>query len=401
MIGGDAQIDARMAERADAAIARDGALGDGDDLDGLAALAGMAGRVGRVGDAGLAHGHLVAEFFALMIWRAAMIDQRLRAILGLISILLLASCAVRDTAPQAKPGFPIVTNGFFTLASGARLPYRDWRPAGRPRAVVLALHGFDDSRDAWVTLGPVLARHGILLIAPDQRGFGAAPGRGSWPGTAALLRDARRMVAQLHRRYPQTPITLMGESMGAAEALMVGAAGDRAVASYVVISPAVWGGRAMARPTRWAAALGGAVAPNLKLTGRQAHILASDNIAALIRLSHDPLTILSTRLAAVAGIVRLMGRAQAACARFAPAHALVLYGGHDQLIPKAAMAQCWQAMPADPGVVLSYYPHDYHLMVLDHQRAVPIGDILSFIRHPNRPIPSSAPTEAVIFLAEH
>jgi alpha-beta hydrolase superfamily lysophospholipase len=330
-----------------------------------------------------------------------MIDQRLRAILGMLAILLLAACAVRDPVPSAKPGYPIVTNGYFTLASGVRLPRRDWRPPGPPRAVVLALHGFDDSRDAWVTLGPVLARHGILLIAPDQRGFGAAPERGFWPGTAMLLREARQMAAIVHRRYPHTPLTLMGESMGAAEALMIGASGDRAVSSYVLISPAVWGGRAMAPPTRWAAALGGAVAPNLRLTGRQAHILASDNIAALIRLSHDPLTILQTRLASVAGIVQLMGRAQAACARFAPAHALVMYGGHDQLIPKSAMARCWRAMPMDPGVVLADYPADYHLMVLDHQRAVPIDDILSFILHPDRPIPSSAPTDALIFTAEH
>ena len=336
-----------------------------------------------------------------MIWRAAMIDQRLRRILMFLTLSVLTACAARSPAPHAKPDFPIITNGSFSLRSGVRLPYRDWQPAGAPRAVVLALHGFNDSRDAWVTLGPVLARHGILVVAPDQRGFGAAPDRGHWPGTATLLGEARQMIALLHRRYPGVKLTLMGESMGAAEALMIGAAGDRAVASYVLISPAVWGGQAMRAPLRWAAALGGAVAPDLRLTGHQAHILATDNIAALIRLSNDPLTIRATRLASVAGIVRLMGRAQTLCRAFAPAHALVMAGGHDQLIPKSAQARCWRAMPRDPGVVRAFYPADYHLMVLDHQRAVPIGDILAFIRHPERPIPSSAPTEAEIFMAEH
>ncbi len=330
-----------------------------------------------------------------------MIDQRLRRILLFFGLWALTSCAARFSVPHAKPGFPIVTDGTFSLPSGVRLPYRDWKPAGTPRAVVLALHGFDDSRNAWVTLGPVLARHGILLIAPDQRGFGAAPDRGDWPGTAILLNEARQMIALVHRRYPRAKLTLMGESMGAAETLLIGAAGDRAVASYVLISPAVWGGRAMLPPMRWASAVAGVVAPDLRLNGHQAHVLATDNPAALARLSNDPLTILAARLGSVAGIVRMMGRAQAMCRDFAPAHALVLYGGHDQLIPKSAQARCWRAMPADPGVVLAYYPPDYHLMVLDHQRAVPMGDILAFIRDPKRPIPSAAPSEAEIFMGEH
>ena len=71
------------------------------------------------------------------------------------------------------------------MADGARIPLREWLPQGKPRAVILALHGFNDSRDAWELPGPVFAQAGMAVFAPDQRGFGAAPMRGRWPGAAA------------------------------------------------------------------------------------------------------------------------------------------------------------------------------------------------------------------------
>ncbi|MCU4161794.1 lysophospholipase [Acidiphilium sp. AL] len=336
-----------------------------------------------------------------MIPPLAVISYRPRRLLPILWLLALSGCARPFHMPVPTAKHPIVTAGYFRLASGARLPYRNWLPNGSPRAVVLALHGFNDSRDAWATPAPTLTRAGIAVFAPDQRGFGAAPGRGLWPGTARMVGDARQMAAILHRRYPGIPLTIMGESMGGAVALLLGARRDPIVTSYVLISPAVWGGRAMAAPLRFAAALSGAAVPGLRLTGRQAHVLASDNRRALHRLFEDPLTIRATRLGTVAGLVRMMGRAQAACARFTPSHALILYGGHDQLIPKPAMASCWRALSPDPGIRLAYYPPDYHLMLLDHQRATPTRDIASFILHPNRPLPSDAGTDATIFLARH
>ena len=75
-----------------------------------------------------------------------------------------------------------------------RLPYRAWLPEGQPWAVVLALHGMNDSRDAWEYPAPDFATAGIAVFAPDQRGFGDTSVRGYWPGTQALISDARTMA---------------------------------------------------------------------------------------------------------------------------------------------------------------------------------------------------------------
>ncbi len=63
----------------------------------------------------------------------------------------------------------------FTMPDGAQLPYRVWLPGQQPETVVLALHGFNDSRDAWEYPAAAFAAAGVAVYAPDQRCFGAAP----------------------------------------------------------------------------------------------------------------------------------------------------------------------------------------------------------------------------------
>ena len=101
----------------------------------------------------------------------------------LLTVLLAVVLAVGGCAAQlAPPGAAIVppteTAGAFVMPDGMRLPYRTWLPDDArdqpvPRAVMLALHGMNDSRDAWEYPGPAFAEHGIAVFSPDQRGFGA------------------------------------------------------------------------------------------------------------------------------------------------------------------------------------------------------------------------------------
>ena len=108
----------------------------------------------------------------------------------------------------------------------------------------------------------------------------------------------------------------------------------------------------------------------------------------------------SATLDNVAGLVKLMGQAQAACAAFNQP-ALFLYGGHDELIPPEAMRRCWQALPKpaldSSKIILAFYPPDYHLIERDLERATPDADITGYILGTG--LASSAPSDATIFLA--
>jgi acylglycerol lipase len=312
--------------------------------------------------------------------------------------LLLSGCATHLIPPGPSIAPPHETADAFVMPDGTRLPYRVWLPDSPPWAVILAFHGMNDSRDAWEYPAPELAAEGVAVFAPDQRGFGATEGRGYWPGTKALVDDARDMALLLRQRYPHTKLFLMGESMGAAVLMCLATSPDPPpVAGYVLISPAVWGRAEMNVFLRIGLWLFANMIPGFTATGQFARVTASDNREAIRRLSTDPLTIHETRFDTVRGLVNLMDAALAAAPNFR-ARALFMYGGKDELIPKRATVATWKPLPSGP--VLAYYPDDYHLMLRDHERQAPIDDILAWMRRPDDPLPSGADRAARAWLAK-
>lgn len=292
----------------------------------------------------------------------------------------------------------------FILADGTRLPYRAWLPGagwnGPPDAVILALHGFNDSRDAWELPAPIFAHAGMAVYACDQRGFGGTAARGSWEGSDRMQRDAASIAALLRARHPGSRLVLMGESMGGA-VLLAMAARDFAPpdAQYVLLAPAVWGRAGMNliyRAGLWFAAN---LVPNLSATRPPpgVRIVPTDNMDAWVSLSRNPLTVRNTRFGTIAGLVDLMDDALAAAAHF-PSTGLFLYGGEDMLIPKAATRATWRALPKAQATC-AFYRSGHHLLLRDRGRIIPINDIIAWIRTPQSPLPSGADHAANAFLS--
>jgi alpha-beta hydrolase superfamily lysophospholipase len=317
----------------------------------------------------------------------------------LLAMLLLGGCVSRIAAPGPMLEKPTETADSFIMPDGTALPYRAWLPKGQPTAVVLALHGMNDSRDAWEYPAPDFAAARMAVFSPDLRGFGATDTRGLWPGTFGLTADVRVMVRLLRARYPRTRFFLMAESMGAAALMVLATQPDPPpVDGYVLVSPAVWGRSKMnllMRATLW---LADHTVPGLTLTGRGlVRVTASDNREALIRLSTDPLTVHETRVDAIKGLVDLMDQAEAAAPHF-HAPALFLYGGHDELVPDRATEGTWRALPAGTEIRRAFYPNGYHLLLRDKDRALPIGDILAWMNDPAALLPSGADAAATAWL---
>lgn len=349
----------------------------------------------------------------------------LAAALYLAVTLALAGCAggpnpatLASAAPAGHAAFP-PPDLVLAMADGTTLPARVWLPPSgtATRRAILALHGLNDSRDAWALPAPVLAAAGFAVVAPDQRGFGATASRGRWPGAAALVADARDAVRAVHARFPGVPLTVMGESMGGAVALLLAtpdagppanaspgdapdADPDDAVDGTVLLAPAVWDRAQIGlvlTASLWAAA---SLAPAHELTGRELplRIAATDNRDALLALIHDPLTLRATRLDVLAGLTDLMDRAAATAPRVR-GRVLILDGGRDQLVPPAATAATWARLPASAR--RGFYPAGFHLLLRDRDRALPTGDILAWLDRPQAWLPSGADVAAAAWTAGH
>jgi len=314
-----------------------------------------------------------------------------------LSVALLGGCAEHLNPAGPDRAASALTADAITAADGAVLPLRVWRPTDRPpRAVILALHGMNDYSNAFATVGPALAAHGIVTYAFDQRGFGRGPHPGEWSDRTAMAADtitAARLLAEAH---PGLPLFLLGESMGGAVVIeaLTQAPPPAAIAGAILSAPAVWGRDSMGPVQRFALWLTNALVPGLTLTGRGLEIQPSDNIEMLRALSRDPLVIKETRVDAIHGLVDLMDAAKADTARL-PVAVLLLYGEKDQVIPPDPI---WDSVAALPRLGrdqrAALYPEGWHMLLRDLQAARVIDDIAAWTADPAAELPSGADRRA-------
>lgn len=303
----------------------------------------------------------------------------------IVLVLLLSGCgpgaqqAVRELHP------PQLTDDVAIMTDGIRLPVNRWEAQGTPRAVILAVHGFNGYAADFDIPGSWFAANGITVYAYDQRGFGRAPNRGRWAGDRVMSHDLASILRLLQREYDPVPVYLMGESMGGAVTMVTLANTDIEPAGAILLAPAVWGWQAMNplyRTTLWISAH---TMPWLTPTGRGLGVQASDNREMLRALGRDPLIIKETRIDTVYGLVTLMDRAyDAATSIHAPT--LFLYGANDQLIPEAPTLRVADSIPGEKRVVR--YEEGWHMLLRDLQREIVYRDVLAWIADKDSPLPS-------------
>ncbi|MBP2302482.1 alpha/beta hydrolase [Azospirillum picis] len=287
---------------------------------------------------------------------------------------------------------PRMTERTLIAADGFELPLRSWLPQdGRVRAVVVALHGFNDYSNAFDGAGRDFAANGIATYAYDQRGFGATRERGVWAGTATLVADARTAVETAHRRHPGVPVYLMGESMGGA-VVLTAMAGENPpdVAGTILVAPAVWGRQAMGFFPRAALWITYNLVPGMVVhPPRDLDIHPSDNIEMLRALGRDPMVIKGSRVDALEGLTELMGAALDACPHLR-VPSMVLYGAHEEVLPPRPVERALQDFEAGGRHVVAVYPDGYHMLLRDLKGKLVVDDIVAWIGNPKQPLASGA-----------
>jgi alpha-beta hydrolase superfamily lysophospholipase len=342
--------------------------------------------------------------------RVARLAARLLA--GLLMIGLFAGCASNYQSGGTVSALPAPETTPTTMAKdvlvaddGAKLPLRIWRPRGEVHAVIIGVHGFNDYSTAFEMPADVWAHYGIITYAYDQRGFGANPHPGVWPGAEAMCRDLDAAVRLVRRRHPDLPVYVAGESMGGAVVLVTyGGAECTPTAKpdgLILVSPAVWARSTMPLLNRVALWLGARIIPNQTFTGKGLGVLASDNFPMLRRLSHDPLFIKNTRVDAIYGLVDLMDQALAAVPHD-KLPSLVLIGAHDEIVPPEPFRALAATLPDTAGERqrLAYYPDGWHMLLRDIEGPLVAEDVAAWVYDHAVALPTGADKNAGLLLQQ-
>jgi acylglycerol lipase len=300
-------------------------------------------------------------------------------------VLALAACAHPRIQELTGPASEIrLEADALVMDDGERLPLTVW-PAEAPRAVVVAVHGFNGYANDFSLPGPWFAARGVSVYAYDQRGFGRhASGRGVWPGGDRLARDLDAAVALIGARHRGLPVHVLGFSMGGAVALKAAADGLEAD-GLVLAAPAVWGWQEM-NPVYRAALWGAAhTVPAATATGSGLGVAASDNVEWLSAYGRDPLNIRATRFDALFGLVDLMQEAHEA-AGIARLPALFVYGARDEIIPASPTQRVMDSYGGERRMAI--YARGWHMVLHDMQRERVWRDILTWMTNRAAVLPS-------------
>lgn len=321
-------------------------------------------------------------------WRALWVSS----LLGLAACAPHVQMAMDTPAAFAWPRIVDEAEGqsHFIVQDGAVLPLRRWPANGERKAVIIALHGFNDHSASWRMAGPWWADRGIEVWAYDQRGFGAAPNRGLWADPELSREDLRTVTALVRARNPDVPIVIAGESMGGALAISAFASQRPPAADkLVLLAPAIWGWSNQNVANRVALWVGGRLLGSRRIEPPAfavRHVRASDNVVELLRNGRDPRFILDTRIDALHGLVNLMEEGASGLGGVR-VPTLLAYGAHDMIVPRKAMAKTLQQAGEREGFVTAYYPDGWHILNRDMEAVRVYADVEAWIA--GRELPSA------------
>ena len=107
------------------------------------------------------------------------------------------------------------SEGRFEGVGGLRIFYRTWRPARRPRGVVVIVHGFNAHSGHYAWAAEQLTAHGLAVYALDLRGRGRSDGERFYVEQFGdYVGDVASLVRLVRSDEKGLPVFLLGPQRG-------------------------------------------------------------------------------------------------------------------------------------------------------------------------------------------
>ena len=243
---------------------------------------------------------------------------------------------------------PESTLSTFTAGDGENLAVQDWPLADDVplRGVVVLVHGLGEHAARYDQLAQRLNSWGFAVRGYDQHGHGESGGsRGRLPSDDRLIDDLDDVVQSTRARMLRdTPLLVLGHSLGALVAARFAVLARRPVDGLVLSSPGLDPGFNTVQ--KLALATVPTIAPHLRMhNGLDPAWLSRDPAVVQAyradRYCHDRMSVRMARFIAASGPI-VMAKAPTW-----GVPALLLYAGNDKLVPPAGSRAFAVAAPPD------------------------------------------------------
>jgi alpha-beta hydrolase superfamily lysophospholipase len=269
------------------------------------------------------------------------------------------------------------TVGIAQAADGTALRTRTWLAAGagRPKAIVLLVHGLGEHSGRYEHVGEGLAGAGYRVESFDLRGFGASGGRRGWVDRwDTVLADVAGRLAVAREVAAGRPVVLMGHSLGGLIALGY-AIGERPRPDLLVVSAPGLEDGLPAWKKRLAFALD-RLAPTLRISAGIGRGMLATTPRPGFAYADDPLVETKSTVHGGAEGLREQARVREAIERLdhLPVPTFVVHGAEDRLVPPSASKR----LERFPEVTRLVYPglkHETH----NEATSTTVADIVNWL----------------------
>jgi acylglycerol lipase len=290
--------------------------------------------------------------------------------------------------------------GYLKGARRRQIFWQAWSPDERPGALVFISHGAGEHSDRYGHVADALVADGLAVYAVDHRGHGRSSGpRALIERVDYAVDDLDQLVSQGIEEHPNTPVYLLGHSMGATIALRYASLHQERLAG-LILSGAL---AAIEAPgsLRAAGKLLSAVTPRVgliqvdpKLVSRNPGVVSAYVSDSLVFHGKLP----ARTVAQMASVIDALPES----VQSITIPALILYGTEDRLCPPAGSAMVADRIGSADTTVTAYEGL-YHEILNEPERDAVLADICAWIDDrlaPSLGVPPRAATESRLAEAE-
>jgi alpha-beta hydrolase superfamily lysophospholipase len=320
--------------------------------------------------------------------RVVTVFRNLALAICVSTALALTACSrpqLVEVASATAP--PRLGATHYITRDGEPLAVSKWT-APEPRAVIVALHGFNEYAGDFRLPAPWFSARGVSVYAFDQRGFGrtGADKRGLWAGGSVMAEDLKDFVDLVRLQEPGLPVFVLGTSMGGAVA-MKAAASSMPADGLILVAPAIWGWRSMNPILKSALWVTAHTVPDSSASASGMKLWPSDNIDWLKQYARDEYNLRESRFDTLYGLVDLMDEAAAAAPDISMP-VLYLYGKRDEIVPEKPTRAVMANISAPTQIII--YENGFHMLLHDRQRNNVYRDILYWIEGATLSLPAGS-----------